>query len=182
MKQPCLMPGAGWGLDPLHEPVHQALMQLYAQTGQQAAALRQYEECVRLLDAELGIRPDEETTGLYAAIKAKRIPAPRVTVREQSWQEVTPISLEPSMMPDHNLPPQPTSFVGRETELAEIRQLILEESALSPFDPDRPRRHRQNATSHRGCPSPLASPMASGSSPWLPSVQPLLLFPQLLTN
>ncbi|MCB9109295.1 MAG: hypothetical protein H6633_34400 [Anaerolineales bacterium] len=42
-------------LDPLHEPAHRALMQLYANSDQQAAALHQYEECVRQLDEEFGL-------------------------------------------------------------------------------------------------------------------------------
>jgi DNA-binding SARP family transcriptional activator len=36
-------------LDSLHEPAHRQLMQLYEQTGQLAAALRQYELCVDTL-------------------------------------------------------------------------------------------------------------------------------------
>ncbi len=63
-------------LDPLHEPAHRRLMQLYAWTGQQATALRQYQECVRRLDEELGVSPEEETTALYEAIKAKRLALP----------------------------------------------------------------------------------------------------------
>jgi ABC-type transport system substrate-binding protein/DNA-binding SARP family transcriptional activator len=59
-------------LDPLHEPAHRWLMQLYAWSGQRSAALRQYDECERLLNADLGISPDKETTQLYKAIKAKR--------------------------------------------------------------------------------------------------------------
>ncbi|MCB0193954.1 MAG: protein kinase, partial [Anaerolineae bacterium] len=60
-------------LDPLHEPAQQQLMQAYAQSGQQAAALRQYEEFAKLLEEELGIPPEEETATLYEAIKAKRL-------------------------------------------------------------------------------------------------------------
>ena len=41
-------------LDRLHEPAHRMLMQLYEWTGRRSAALRQYQECVRLLDDELG--------------------------------------------------------------------------------------------------------------------------------
>ncbi|MBI4790322.1 MAG: AAA family ATPase [Chloroflexi bacterium] len=58
-------------LDPLDEPAHRHLMQLYASTGQRAAALRQYQECVRILHDELGVAPLEETTRLYDAIKAR---------------------------------------------------------------------------------------------------------------
>ena len=55
-------------LDQLHEPAHRQLMQVYAWSGQRAAALRHYRECVRVLDQELGVPPLEETTALYQAI------------------------------------------------------------------------------------------------------------------
>lgn len=44
-------------IDPLHEPAHRALMKLYAQTGQRPAALRQYQECARVLKTELSVEP-----------------------------------------------------------------------------------------------------------------------------
>lgn len=62
-------------LDPVHEPAHRALMQLYAWAGQRSAALRQYQECARVLAKELGVAPLEATTGLFEAIKANRAPA-----------------------------------------------------------------------------------------------------------
>lgn len=63
-------------LDTLHEPAHCWLMQLYAWTGEYAAALRQYRECVRILDAELGVPPLPETTALYTSILERRaVPA-----------------------------------------------------------------------------------------------------------
>jgi DNA-binding SARP family transcriptional activator len=124
--------GRRWlALDPLHEPAHRELMQLYAWSGQQAAALRQYEESVRLLDAELGVAPEDETTALYEAIKLRRLQMPdRVVVQESVGVEeksaLHPIS--PTPLPDsiphtshvHNLPQQTTPFVGREQELAKI--------------------------------------------------------------
>jgi DNA-binding SARP family transcriptional activator/pimeloyl-ACP methyl ester carboxylesterase len=63
-------------LDGLHEPAHRALMRLYAWAGQQAAALRQYQECARLLEVELGVEPEDETTALYEAIRARQLAAP----------------------------------------------------------------------------------------------------------
>jgi DNA-binding SARP family transcriptional activator len=63
-------------LDPLHEPAHRHLMQLYAWSGQRAAALRQYTECEQVLYEELGVPPEEETTRLYEAVKEKRLPPP----------------------------------------------------------------------------------------------------------
>jgi pimeloyl-ACP methyl ester carboxylesterase len=63
-------------LDLLHEPAHRSLMQLYAWSGQQAAALRQYRECQRLLQEELGVAPEEETRALYQAVKSRTLAPP----------------------------------------------------------------------------------------------------------
>jgi predicted ATPase len=123
------------GLDTLHEPAHRQLMQLYAWSGQQAAALRQYDECVRILDEELSASPSEETTTLYEAIKAKQAAPPlsegvgsaqSLAIRER---ESTGMISSPSPQPrnltsPHNLPAQTTAFIGRTTELAEVRELL----------------------------------------------------------
>src|SRR5215208_5399542 len=66
-------------LDGLHEPAHRTLMRLYAWSGQYAAALRQYQECVRILDAELGAAPEDETTALYEAIRIRQLARPEAT-------------------------------------------------------------------------------------------------------
>ena len=63
-------------LDPLHEPAYNQLMRLYAWAGQRNAALRQYAECVRLLEGELGVPPQAATTELYNAIKEDRLSPP----------------------------------------------------------------------------------------------------------
>jgi predicted ATPase/DNA-binding SARP family transcriptional activator len=61
-------------LDTLHEPAHRLLMALYAWSDERAPALRQYRECVRVLDQELGVAPLEETTLLYRAIQENDLP------------------------------------------------------------------------------------------------------------
>lgn len=61
------------GLDTLHEPAHRALMRLYALADQRAAGLRQYEECARVLAAEVGGQPGPETRALYDEIRAGHI-------------------------------------------------------------------------------------------------------------
>jgi DNA-binding SARP family transcriptional activator/RecA/RadA recombinase len=64
-------------LEPLHEPAHRELMRLLAWTGRRATALDHYRECIRLLGRDLGVRPLEETTEVYRAIKEDRLgPAP----------------------------------------------------------------------------------------------------------
>src|SRR5258707_790133 len=70
-------------LDRLHEPAYRYLMQLYAWSGQRAAAMQMYRECVKMLNEELGVAPLEATTDLYAAIKEDRLPPapePRASV------------------------------------------------------------------------------------------------------
>jgi predicted ATPase/DNA-binding SARP family transcriptional activator len=120
-------------LDPLHEPAHQQLMQLYAWTGQQALALRQYQECVRLLDEELGVAPSAETTNLFETIKARRLslPPPQAAARPSSEVYAAPDAQvvpprHPSFAPLHTLPLQPTPFIGREAELTSLGDLIAD--------------------------------------------------------
>ena len=100
-------------LDPLHEPAHRHLMRLYAQAGQRAAALRQYDECMRILENELGLAPSEETACLYEQIRtraAEKDEPPAAIARPTVAER-----------PQHNLPVQPTPFIGREDELAMIK-------------------------------------------------------------
>ena len=56
-------------MDRTDEAAHLHLMDSYARTGQHAAALRQYEECVRILERELKKSPREATVQLYEDIK-----------------------------------------------------------------------------------------------------------------
>ena len=51
-------------LDPLREDSHRLLMEIYANMGRRAEALRQYETCAHILRAELSVDPDAETRSL----------------------------------------------------------------------------------------------------------------------
>ena len=57
-------------MDPWREEAHREMMRLLALTGQRSAALAQYEQCRRLLEAEMGLEPLEETTALYEQIRS----------------------------------------------------------------------------------------------------------------
>jgi len=57
-------------LDPLHEPAHRALMRIHARAGDRVAAVRQFHECERILDRELGVSPLAETMTLARAIES----------------------------------------------------------------------------------------------------------------
>ncbi|UCH27191.1 MAG: AAA family ATPase [Trueperaceae bacterium] len=111
-------------LDPLHEPAHRHLMELYARSGQQAAALRQYAECVRLLEREVGITPDRETTELADAIRSKRFPVGSSTkahISEQASPPTPSVSTAPSV---GESPHTATPFVGRDQELALLLRAV----------------------------------------------------------
>jgi predicted ATPase/DNA-binding SARP family transcriptional activator len=61
--------------EPLLEEAHRLLIKLYAWSDQRNLALHQYQECVRILDQELGVQPLDETTQLYQAVLENRPPA-----------------------------------------------------------------------------------------------------------
>ena len=128
-------------LDPLHEPAHRQLMALYAQIGQRSAALRQYRECARILDEEMGLAPDAETVALYEQIRAGvpvgeamlwSMPGPPGPLA--SWPAGAPALARASgpgsqdgrartgaQAAVHNLPAQTTPFIGRRQEMADVR-------------------------------------------------------------
>ena len=56
-------------VEPWQEDVQRRLMLLLARDGQLSAALAQYERCRRLLDEELGVAPQAETTALYERLR-----------------------------------------------------------------------------------------------------------------
>lgn len=87
-------------LDPLEEATHRRLMQLYAQVGQLGAALRQYEECVRILAEELDALPNEETTALYQAIRTRRLPSPNKSSDTETQEATTQASRSAASIPE----------------------------------------------------------------------------------
>ena len=56
-------------LDPLREDAHRRLMGRLHDTGDRAAALRQYQTCADILKKELQVEPDAATKALYEEIK-----------------------------------------------------------------------------------------------------------------
>lgn len=103
-------------LDSLHEPAQRLLMVLYAQAGQQAAALRQYETCVQVLRNELGVDPEPETVELYERIKARELEAKRPSIGALPSPD--------SGVHANRLAFFSTPFVGRQSELQEVRRLL----------------------------------------------------------
>ncbi|MGP1396537.1 MAG: BTAD domain-containing putative transcriptional regulator [Inquilinaceae bacterium] len=64
-------------LEPLQERLHRSVMRILAALGEPTQAIRQFQDCRALLDRELGVRPEPETTALFDIIRAARTAAPR---------------------------------------------------------------------------------------------------------
>jgi len=96
-------------LDPWHEASHRQLMRVLAASGQRSAALVHYATCQRVLAAELGVAPEEETTALYERIQRGADVAP-------------PRGARPTDTLTAHTPPTP--LIGRETELAQLAERL----------------------------------------------------------
>ncbi|MBI1258368.1 MAG: AAA family ATPase [Chloroflexi bacterium] len=81
-------------LDPLNEAAHRHLIQLFAWTGQREVAIRQYRECVRILDQELGTPPLEETSALYKLVLEDKLetPTPKIVTAANLTQTESLVS------------------------------------------------------------------------------------------
>jgi DNA-binding SARP family transcriptional activator len=95
--------------NPLLEEAHARLMWLYARSGQREAALAQYQQCRQLLRRELAVEPTPELVVLREEIAAGQLSSPRplrVAARDVAL-----------------LTRQPSDFVGRTGELAQLHQV-----------------------------------------------------------
>ena len=92
--------GRRLALDPFREDAHRRLMWALAAQGNRSAALAQYEACRCILEEELGVQPEPETTALYLEIESGALTFP---------------AIEPSRL--HNFPAQTTRFIGRAAEI-----------------------------------------------------------------
>lgn len=98
-------------LDAWQETAHRQLMQALVLAGERNAALAQYKVCCQILAEALGMAPEPKTTLLYEQIKSGEIGGAKATA-----------------VPHHNLPLSPTPFIGRQAEIAQLRQRLQEPS------------------------------------------------------
>ena len=112
-------------LDPLQEPVHRAVMRLYAHLGRRGAALRQYQLCVGVLQRELRVEPEAETRHLYEEILRRPIQGDvgRGTVRPGMEDDRLPA---PSLTGALSTP-----LIGREAEVSRLRRALADARAGS---------------------------------------------------
>jgi DNA-binding SARP family transcriptional activator len=99
-------------IDPLHEPAHRELIRLHAWSGDRAAALEQYRECVRTLTQELGVPPLEETSKLFEQVNDGTLARPAV----MAVPAASPSPSRPAAYRFGDLP-----LVGRAGEMTALR-------------------------------------------------------------
>lgn len=58
-------------IDPYREALHRRLMECASLAGDRAAAIRYYQQCVRMLEEDMGVEPMPETQALYEQITAR---------------------------------------------------------------------------------------------------------------
>lgn len=108
-------------LEPLDEEAYRLLMTLHSNAGQRSQALKVFQECEQILDAELGVKPEPATLRLYDQIRqAQGLVEPPASAASPAPGSNAPLPPQPQA----NLPSQPTRFVGRAMELLEIRRLL----------------------------------------------------------
>ncbi|HSD82768.1 MAG TPA: BTAD domain-containing putative transcriptional regulator, partial [Anaerolineae bacterium] len=90
------------------EPAYRALMTAHAQAGHKAKVKEAYQRCAEALQREFGVVPSDETQALSQQLMVTR-----------------PVTQEPSVTPRHNLPAQATPLIGREIELGEITNRLV---------------------------------------------------------
>ena len=110
-------------LDSLNEAAHVLLMRLFAWSGDRAAVARQYGECIKVLADELGVEPEPGTTALFYALTSGKAGAEEATDDRLSAASVLALAAPP---PLHNLAPDATAFVGRETELSQLAARVAD--------------------------------------------------------
>lgn len=126
-------------LDTLNEEAHRLLMKIFVSNGQRHMALRQYQECQRVLQTDLRIVPESATTALYEEITTRKYKRENETLPEgmedrvqsvfeagsvADWLEVT-VS-DKVNRPVSSLPNPSTPFIGRQHERNHVTKLLYD--------------------------------------------------------
>ena len=109
-------------LDALREPIHRALMRLYAAKGRLGDALRQYRVCVDILRREMQVDPEPATRALYAEIlqQNSRGGAGRMLTRRPSRTRA------PRRVGGLRLGRPEWPLIGRDRELTRLREALVD--------------------------------------------------------
>jgi predicted ATPase/DNA-binding SARP family transcriptional activator len=102
--------------DPMREDIVRELMAMRSQAGDRSGALAEYQQLERRLRSALDVAPMVETQALYDSI-ARQIP---LVVAAAPTAHMVELAGPPT-----NIPAPVTAFIGRERELAALRQTLL---------------------------------------------------------
>ena len=100
------------------EAAYRALMMAHAATSELPKVEADYERCVEALSQEIGVDPSDETVALYRSLLAGEKKLRPFQFWTAAGQEAATRAHQVI------LPAQPTPFIGRKQELAEIKQLL----------------------------------------------------------
>ncbi len=126
--------------DPLDEAQHAAVMGLLARLGQPQVALTRYAALERLLQDELGARPESATTRLAEQIRSGQIQATHSATPGRGQpgagaREATATRSAFTLAPGAKLPATVDALVGRERELADLSRLLASARLISLTGP-----------------------------------------------
>ncbi len=105
-------------LDPLDEATYQAAMRLHALRGDQAGVVRSFEICTAVLRQELNVEPGSATREIFQSLLRMKDPA---------------IVAIPVPALNHNLSFSFTSFIGREREIRDIKNILFPAPSSEPI-------------------------------------------------
>jgi predicted ATPase/DNA-binding SARP family transcriptional activator len=104
-------------MEPENELAHRLRMQLFWSSNQRSAAMLQYHICHAAVAARFGIEPSVETKELYL----------RIQQDESSLDGKNQTDAPPRSRRRHNIPKKFNSFLGREKEVAQLQQILIEQ-------------------------------------------------------
>lgn len=105
------------GLDPLNESAHRNLMSIYARSGNRQLALRQYQDCVRVLQEEIGAPPLDETVELNERIVAGELEDYATGKSADAHRPVPALAAHPA----HPVVAAELPLIARDEQLTEMR-------------------------------------------------------------
>jgi predicted ATPase/DNA-binding SARP family transcriptional activator len=103
----------GIAVDPLHEPLHRALLEAMARRGDYGGAMQAYQALRQRLHKECSTAPSPELQTIMARLRAEAEERARRT-------EHLPVSPSAGSSPLMHLPQSLTSLIGREREVQEL--------------------------------------------------------------
>jgi predicted ATPase/DNA-binding SARP family transcriptional activator len=119
---------------PLNEAAHRQLMQIHLAAGERPAALRAYEACRAVLEAELGAPPSAETEALAALARTGEVGTARqaagASVGAPEGGRALAGSPAPPVVRPPTLPAPPNALIGREAEVAALVGALNEGARL----------------------------------------------------